>query len=86
MGQRSKSRDEIDAQLTARGHPSCSILAQAYVNGASQIDAIERRVASYEMRRMVILREIERRNEGFARELGKAASNVIDGEFNEAAE
>ena len=62
------------------------MLARAYINGASQIDAVDRRIASYEARRMTVLREIERRNEKFARQLEKASSDIIDAEFSEAAE
>jgi len=63
-----------------------AVLAQAYRRGASHIDAIDKRIASYEARRIGIVREIERRNERFARDLDTASSSVIDGEFSEAAE
>ena len=43
-------------------------------------------VASYEMRKMVVLREIERRNDRLSRQLQKASSEVLDAEFSEAAE
>lgn len=56
------------------------------MKGASQIDAVERRIASYEIRRMTALREIERRNEKFARQLETASSEIIDADFSEAAE
>jgi hypothetical protein len=80
------ARKEIDARLTARGHPPSAVLAEAYKRGASHIDAIDKRIASYEARRIGIVREIERRNERFARDLDTASSSVIDGEFSEAAE
>jgi len=35
---------------------------------------------------MVALREIERRNEKLARQLGKASTDIIDGEYSEATE
>jgi hypothetical protein len=79
------ARKEIDARLTAKGHQPSSVLARAYMRGASHIDAIDRRIASYEARRVGIVREIERRNEKLARDL-TAASNVIDAVFSEAAE
>jgi hypothetical protein len=81
-----EARKEIDARLTARGHPPPAVLAQAYVRGASQIDTIDKRIASYEARRVGIVREIERRNERFARDLEAASSSIIDAEFSEAAE
>jgi hypothetical protein len=80
------SRKEIDARLTAKGHPPSAVLAEAYRRGATHIDAIDKRIASYEARRIGIVREIERRNERFARDLDTASSSVIDGEFSEAAE
>jgi hypothetical protein len=80
------ARTEIDAKLAAKGYPASEVLARAYIKGASQIDAVDRRIASYEDRRMVALREIERRNEKLARQLEKASSEIIDAEFSEAAE
>ena len=82
----SAARKEIDARLTARGHPPSFVLAQAYIRGASHIDAIDKRIASYEVRRLGIVREIERRNAKLARDLTAASSDVIEGEFSEAAE
>jgi hypothetical protein len=81
----SERRKKVDAILTERGYPPSAVLAKAYEKAAAQIDAVERRIASYEMRRMVILREIERRSERLARQLQKA-SEVLDAEFSEAAE
>jgi hypothetical protein len=80
------ARAEINAKLTGRGHSPAAILAQAYMRGAREIDAIEKRIASYEFRRAVLVREVERREEKFGRNLGLAMSSAIDGEFSEAAE
>jgi hypothetical protein len=80
------TRKEVDARLTARGHPPSAVLAEAYMRGASYIEAIDKRIASYEARRVGIVREIERRNKRFARDLNAASSSIIDGEFSEAAE
>ena len=44
------SRIQIDNQLAEKGHSPSSILAQAYMRGASHIDAIDGRIASYERR------------------------------------
>ncbi len=82
----SAARKEIDARLTSKGHPPSAVLAQAYMRGAGHIDAIDKRIASYEVRRVGIVREIERRNEKLARDLTAASSEVIDAEFSEAAE
>jgi hypothetical protein len=81
-----ETRAKINATLTARGYSPDAILAKAYVKGASQIDAIDRRIASYESRRIAIFREIERINEALARQLEKHSSDIIEGEFSEAAE
>ena len=83
------ARKEIDADLEARGYSSSTVLALAYRKGAAEIDAVEQRIASYEIRRLMALREIERRNEKSARQLKRATANVIEGElseFKEAAE
>jgi hypothetical protein len=80
------ARKEIDARLTAKGHPPSAVLAEAYRRGASDIDPIDKRIASYEARRTGLVREIERRDERFARNLDTASSSIIDGEFSEAAE
>jgi hypothetical protein len=80
------ARKEIEARLTAKGHPASATLAEAYKRGANDIDAIDKRIASYEARRTGIIREIELRNVRFARDLNTASSPVIDGEFSEAAE
>ena len=79
------ARKEIDARLAAKGYPPSAVLAEAYRRGAADIDAIDRRIASYESRRVAIVREIERRRERLARDLDNASSSIIDGEFSEAA-
>jgi hypothetical protein len=42
------ARKEIDADLKARGYSPSKVLAQAYIEGAAEIDAVEQRIASYE--------------------------------------
>jgi hypothetical protein len=81
----SKSRREIDTKLTDAGYGPSDILAHAYVLGARNIDAIDRRLASYEVRRMAVLREVEARNERFARKLGAASARIIDAEVTDAS-
>jgi len=82
----SEAKKEINAKLTARGYPPSEVLAQAFMRGAAQIDVVDRRIASYEMRKMLTLKEIERRNDRLSRQLEKASSEIIDAEFSEAAE
>ncbi|OPH82096.1 hypothetical protein [Nitrobacter vulgaris] len=83
------ARKEIDADLLARGYSPSTVLALAYRKGAAEIDMVEQRIASYEIRRLMALREIERRNELAARQLKKSTTRLIEGElgaFKEAAE
>jgi hypothetical protein len=80
------ARREIDARLVSDGHLPTAVLAEAYMRGAAHIEAIDKRIASYEARRVGIVREIERRNERFARDLDRASSSILDAEFSEAAE
>jgi hypothetical protein len=81
-----ETRAEINAALAAKGHNESSILAQAYMRGGTQIDAIDRRIASYERRRNTALKEAGYWNERLLRRLEQAAPEVIEGEFTEAAE
>jgi hypothetical protein len=63
-----------------------AMLAKGYILGDYDIDVIDKRIASYEYRRNTALREMYLRSEKMARLLEKASSDVIDGEFTEAAE
>lgn len=73
--------------MTGRTGDASSILAEAYVRGAAQIDAIDRRIAGYERRRNTALKEAGLWNQGLLRQLERAATpDIIDGEFTEAAE
>jgi hypothetical protein len=81
-----KARRRIDKELAERGYDQGYILARALTNSASDIDTIDQRISAYEYRRNAILREIDRHSESMARRLDRAASEIIDGEFTEAAE
>lgn len=80
-----KSRRETDKKLSDNGYGQSDILAGAYILGARNIDAVDRRMASYETRRMAVLRELEYRNERFARKLEAASARIIDAEVIEAS-
>jgi hypothetical protein len=80
------ARQVIDQELRKKGHSPFSILAMAYERGANQIDAIDKRIASYELRRILIIREANIHCERLARRLDKLRVDAIDGEFAEAAE
>jgi len=80
-----KARRRTDKTLIEMGYDASSILRMALNRAAEHIDAIDRRIASYELRRMAAMRALEHYSEALARRV-KAASDVIDGEFTEAAE
>jgi len=63
-----------------------AMLAEGYILGDYDIDVIDKRIASYEYRRNTALREMYLRSEKMAQLLEKASSDVVDGEFTEAAE
>jgi hypothetical protein len=80
------ARQQIDQELAKRGHGEISIMAMAYESAADQIDVVDRRIASYELRRISIVKEASLYNEKLARRLDQVSSDIIDGEFSEAAE
>jgi hypothetical protein len=74
----------IAAEILAdNGYDRSDILAEAYILGADNIDAIERRIASYETRRMAVMRAVEDYNEKFARKLDTASEDIAEGEFTD---
>src|SRR5450631_2666771 len=75
-----------DWKPEATEEDSMSMLAKGYILGDYDIDVIDKRIASYEYRRNTALREMYLRSEKMAQLLEKASSDVIDGEFAEAAE
>ena len=75
-----------DWKPEAKEEDSMSMLAKGYILGDYDIDVIDKRIASYEYRRNTALREMYLRSEKMAQLLEKASSDVIDGEFTEAAE
>jgi hypothetical protein len=81
-----EARAKIDEALAAKGHSAPSILAQAYIRGATQIDAIDRRIAAYERRRNAALKEAGYWNEGVRRKLEQATTAIIEGEYTDVAE
>jgi hypothetical protein len=70
-------------KLADNGYGPADILAEAYIIGASDIDAIERRIGSYETRRMTAMRAVENYNEKFARKLDTASENIAEAEFTD---
>jgi hypothetical protein len=82
----SNARARIDKQLEGEGYDPSDIFPAALNQVADRIEAIDRRIASYELRRMTALRAIAHYSETLARRLEAASSDVIEGEFTEAAE
>jgi chorismate mutase len=56
------------------------------IDAEDQIDAIDRRIASYQSRRMEVLKMIASYSESLARRLKAIPSEIIEAEFSEAAE
>jgi hypothetical protein len=61
-------------------------LAWAYIRGQKAIDAFDRREANAQSRCLALDRELERRREKRIQRFSEPATEVIDGEFREAAE
>jgi hypothetical protein len=70
-----EARKRIDLQLKEKGHDPESVLAEAYLRGARDIDAIDKRIALYEIRRNAALREIAQRSELKAERLDQVSSD-----------
>lgn len=81
-----KARRKIDKELAEMGYSAENIFKSALSAAADSTDAIDRRLASYELRRMAALKTIEYYSEILARRLETVSSDVIEGEFTEAAE
>lgn len=79
-----KARRKIDKELADLGWAPTDILSDALRN--SDIDEIDKRIASYELRRMAALRTIELYSEKLARRIEAASSDIIEGQFTDAAE
>ena len=81
-----EARADINLRLANKGYSVQDIMAKAYIKGQHQIEAVDRRIAALEARKMTILREIERRNDKLAQRLEKSSADIVDAEFSEAAE
>ena len=79
-------RAEIDKELAAKGYDASYILAQAYMRGAAQIEAIDKRIAFHEQRRSAALKDEGIWSDRLLRRLEQATPAVIEGEYTEAAE
>lgn len=75
-----------DERLFSQGYDQSSIWAQAFVDGAENIDAVDRRIASYERRRSSLFKDIAEYSASLARRLETTTSSVIEGEFTDVPE
>jgi hypothetical protein len=75
-----------DPEPEVEEYDTIHLLAKAFIDGADDIDAIDRRIASSEARLNRVLREIDRYDESLAGKLARASSDIVDGEFTETGE
>ena len=80
-----EARAKIDQALEAKGHSVSSILAQACMRGANQIDQIDKRIAFYERQRDTALKQAGLWQEHLVQQLDKHIDEVIEGEFTDVA-
>ena len=76
---------KVENKLTDRGDETSSILFRGLQKVHPAMDAIDKRIASYELRRKAAVRAMEQYDEKLARRV-EANSKIIEGEFTEAAE
>jgi hypothetical protein len=62
------------------------LLSVALADDRPAIDALDRRIAAYEIRWIAALRGVEQYSEKLARRLEAASADIIEGVFTEAAE
>jgi hypothetical protein len=77
---------KMEAELAAGGYNQAVFMIRTLRAAAEEIDAIDQRIATYELRWMAALRAVENYSESLARRLRAASSNAIDGPAALAAE
>jgi hypothetical protein len=75
----------IDNKLAKEGFDASFVMMKALQEIDSQIEAIDRRIENFEWSRMAVLKSISQYSEASARRLA-ASTEVIEGEYTEAAE
>jgi hypothetical protein len=81
----SKEKEKINREIALNGFDSADIPTAALQRSANVIDAIDRRIAAYEARRMMTFKMIEHYNDALARRLERASADVIEAEYTKAA-
>jgi len=72
------TRENVDTDLKERGHDADTILAESFVSGLAPLEAIERMLASAELRRSNALWEIDRRRSALGRVLRQTSDHIIE--------
>lgn len=80
-----EARQKLELKLAKQGYDASYISTLTLKRAARQIEAIDRRIYNCEMRRASVLKTIEQYSEASARRLA-ASTDIIEGEFTEAAE
>lgn len=78
-----EARQKIDAKLAKQGYDASYIRTLASRRIAEEIETIDSRIATYELRRMAVLKAIEQHSVTSARRL---SAEIIEGQFSDAAE
>ena len=73
-----KATEKVDTTLKAQGLDADTMIAGAFVGGIGHMEALDRMTASAEARRMIALREIERRRFALGRALRQTSDEVIE--------
>jgi hypothetical protein len=71
----------VDAMLVSAGLSMDAVMAKTLELRIAEIERIERMIASAEVRRSLVLREIERHRAGFAQNLRRTIENVEEAEL-----
>jgi hypothetical protein len=81
----SKAAKRVAETLQASGFSLADIAAHAITVTAVELERIDLQVERYESRRDSLLRQIERRREGWEKRVLRASDDVIEAEFSEIA-
>jgi hypothetical protein len=73
-------KEQVDSGLKAQGLDADSIMSESFVDAIGNIAAIEKLLASAELRRNTALREIERRRFVVGHTLRQTSDQIIEGE------
>jgi hypothetical protein len=72
------TREKVDTHLKEQGCDADAILAESFVSGLALLEAIERMLASAELRRNNALWEIDRRRSALGRVLRQTSDHIIE--------